>query len=408
MKRERFNFKGGLGETLAARLDLPDGPPRAQALFAHCFTCGKDVFAATKIAAALADEGIATLRFDFTGLGHSDGEFANTTFSSNVDDLVAAADHLRDQGRAPTILIGHSLGGAAVIAAAHRIPEVKAVAVIGAPADPEHVTHNFHADLSKIESEGEAEVSLAGRPFRIRKSFLDDLAAQTQEDRIKGLRRALLVLHAPTDATVGIENATKIFVAAKHPKAFIGLDGADHLLSSKRDAAFAGSIIANWAARYVDMADEASPQPAKPAEGAVVVAENGEGKFGNTVLVGRHRLRADEPTSVGGLDAGPSPYDYLLAGLGACSSMTMRLYAERKGIPLDRAEVRLRHRKVHAEDCADCETTSGKIDEIEREIVLHGDLDLAQRDSLLAISEKCPVHRTLHNEVRVRTALAEE
>ena len=404
MRRQRVTFTGGMGETLAARLDSPDGPVRAQALFAHCFTCGKDVFAATKIAAALADEGVATLRFDFTGLGHSDGEFANTTFSSNVDDLVAAADHLRAIGAAPTILIGHSLGGAAAIAAAHRIPEVRAVAVIGAPAEPKHVTHNFHADLSRIESAGEAEVSLAGRPFRIRKSFLDDLDAQRQEERIAGLRRALLVLHAPTDATVGIENATKIFVAAKYPKAFIGLDGADHLLTNKADAAFVGTMIAQWAARYIPMAEERVVPEATP--GVVAVAENGEGKFGNTVAMGRHRLRADEPAAVGGLDAGPSPYDLLTAALGTCTAMTMRMVADHKGIPLDRAEVRLTHAKIHAEDCADCEGSSAaKIDAFTREITLHGALDAAQRAKLLEIADKCPVHRTLHGTVTVRTVL---
>ena len=406
MRTERFDFTGADGQRLSARFDQPDAPPRATALFAHCFTCGKDIFAAGKIAEALAADGVATLRFDFTGLGHSDGEFANTTFSSNVDDLVAAADHLRGRGQPPAILIGHSLGGAAVIAAAHRIAEAKAVATIGAPADPEHVTHNFAADLSRIERDGEAEVTLAGRRFTIKKAFLDDLAAQRQADRIADLRRALLVMHAPTDDVVGVDNATRIFVAAKHPKAFVGLDGASHLLGRKRDAAFVGQMIAAWAQRYVDAAPaEAAPQA---APGAVVVTANGRGPYGQTIVAGAHRLAADEPKDVGGLDAGPGPYELLLSALGACTAMTMRMYADRKKWPLTGSSVTLRHRKIDAADCADCETKTGKVDEIERRIALEGPLDAEQRDRLLEIADKCPVHRTLSSEVKVRTALADD
>jgi len=251
MRTERFDFNGADGQRLAARFDPPDGAPRAVALFAHCFTCGKDIFAASKIAEALAAEGIATLRFDFTGLGHSEGEFANTTFSSNVDDLVAAADHLRARGRPPAILIGHSLGGAAVLAAAGRIAEVKAVATIGAPADPAHVSHLFDDDLDVIASAGEANVQLFGRSFTVKKQFLDDIGQQNQSQRIANLKKALLVMHAPLDATVGIENAGEIFKMAKHPKSFISLDGADHLLTRHDDASYAADMISVWARRWI-------------------------------------------------------------------------------------------------------------------------------------------------------------
>jgi putative redox protein len=407
--REKLTFTGSGGHTLAARLDRPQGPPIAYALFAHCFTCGKDVAAAQRIARALAERGIAVLRFDFTGLGHSDGEFANTNFSSNVADLVAAADALRARHAAPALLIGHSLGGAAVIAAAPQVPEAKAVATIGAPADPEHVGRNFAAKLPEIEQHGEAEVDLGGRAFTIRKQFLADIAGQTLHDTLATLRKALLVLHGPRDAIVGIDNATRIFTAAKHPKSFVSLDDADHLLSRKPDALYAAQVLAAWAARYID-APRPDPTPdlgPEPMPEGVVVQETGAGRYANRVVAGAHRMLADEPAEMGGTNTGPSPYDWLLGGLGACTSMTIRMYAERKGWPLDRVTVRLTHSKIHAEDCEDCETKSGKIDLIEREVHLVGALDDAQRQRLLEIADKCPVHRTLESENVIRTRLVD-
>jgi putative redox protein len=375
MKTEKVEFPGHSGETLAARLDAPDTPPRAYALFAHCFTCTKDIFAASQIARALAEAGVAVLRFDFTGLGHSEGEFANTNFSSNVDDLVAAANHMRDAYAAPALLIGHSLGGAAVLAAAGEIPECKAVATIGAPADPGHVAHLFGDTAATIEAEGEAEVSIGGRPFRVQKHFLDDIREQALEDRIANLRKALLVMHSPFNKIVGVDNAAAIFAAAKHPKSFISLDSADHLLSHREDAVYAATALAGWASRYLP-ADEASDAATVSAgEGEVVVGETGENPFGQAIAAGPHRLRADEPPRVGGGDTGPTPYGLLLAGLGACTSMTLRMYANRKQLPLERVVVRLRHDKIHAEDCAECETKEGKIDRIDRVIELTGDLD---------------------------------
>jgi uncharacterized OsmC-like protein/alpha/beta superfamily hydrolase len=404
---EKATFVGGDGTSrLDARLDLPAGRPRAYALFAHCFTCGKDVFAASRIAAGLTRHGIAVLRFDFTGLGMSDGEFANTTFSSNIADLVAAADWLRAEHAAPDILIGHSLGGAAVLAAAEAIPEAAAVCTIAAPAEPSHVRRHLQVSAEEIERSGRGEVRLAGRPFTITRQFLEDIEEQRLGERIKGLGRALLVFHAPLDDIVGIDNATKIFAAAKHPKSFISLDDADHLLTRREDAIYVADVIAAWAGRYIGTAEaEVLPELTAPA-GAVVVAEAGTGPFAQVISVGgRHRLRADEPLDFGGSDSGPSPYDFLLAGLGACTSMTIRIYASRKGLALTRASVTLRHDRIHAEDCETCETREGKIDRIAREITLEGDLDEAAKAKLLEIADKCPVHRTLHGEILVETTL---
>ena len=408
MRTEKLEFPGASGATLAARLDSPDTPPRAYALFAHCFTCTKDIFAASRIAAALAAQGIGVLRFDFTGLGHSEGEFANTNFSSNVADLLKAADFLRETRQAPKILVGHSLGGAAVLAAAPEIPEAVAVVTIAAPSAPAHVQHLFHGALDEIAAEGEAEVEIAGRPFKVKRQFLEDISQPHLSEALARLKKALLVFHAPRDQTVGIENAGEIFAAAKHPKSFISLDDADHLLSRRSDATYVAEVLSAWAGRYLDGAAEAAaPEPAAAGpEGVVVVTETGEGPFAQRITAGRHVLPADEPPSIGGRDSGPPPYDLLLAGLGACTSMTLRMYAGRKDWPLERVSVALRHDKIHAQDCADCETKEGRVDRIEREITITGPLDAAQRQRLLEIADKCPVHRTLENEVKVVTALA--
>ncbi len=403
MRSERLQFAGQDGQNLAARLDLPDDKPLGTALFAHCFTCGKDVVAAGRIAAGLAARGIATLRFDFTGLGSSDGDFSNTNFSSNLQDLIAAADHLRSRGMAPGLLIGHSLGGAAVLAAAPTIPEARAVAVIGAPFDPGHVLHLLTAQLPEIEARGEAVVSLGGRPFTIKRQFIDDLRERNQATSIGHLGKALLVMHAPTDATVGIENARRIFDAARHPKSFIALPGAAHLLDNRADAEYAAAVLAAWSSRYIGAMAPVEVQA--PADGAdVVVEETRAGRLQQLVSAGRHRFFADEPVEQGGLGSGPNPYDLLLAALGACTSMTLRLFADHKGWPLEKVRVSLSHNKIYAADCADCETREGKIDEITRGISLQGALDAAQRARLLEIADKCPVHRTLHGEVKVRTS----
>ena len=417
MPTRKIEFAGSQQALLAGRLDTPEQAPRAWAVFAHCFTCSKDSKAAAYVSRALARAGFGVLRFDFTGLGNSDGDFANTHFSSNVDDLVAAADWLREHHGAPALLIGHSLGGAAVLAAAGRIADNKAVATIGAPFDPAHVVKQLGQGVAQIQAEGSATVQLAGRPFTVRQAFIDDLTSQRQGERIRRLRRPLMVLHAPRDETVGIDNAGQIFQAAMHPKSFVALDGADHLLSRPDDAQFAADVIAAWAGRYLVAGPPAAEPPAAVPgpdqveaalpDGAVQVVERGTGAFAVDVRAGRHRWVSDEPASVGGDDLGPGPYDLLTAALGACTAMTLRMYARHKQWPLDKVTVELTHGKVHAKDCAECETREGKVDRIERVITITGDLDAEQRERLLAIADKCPVHRTLHSEVLVVTRAAD-
>ena len=401
MRTERLEFANEKGEKLAALVDLPLGKPVAFALFAHCFTCGKDNVSAKRISERLAMCGIGVLRFDFTGLGMSEGDFADTHFSSNVDDLVAAGDHLRKTYGAPAILIGHSLGGAAVLAAAHRIPDARAVVTIAAPSDPAHVVGLFKDHVDKIREQGQVEVQLAGRPFRIKREFLDDVAQQSIEDCLANLRKALLVFHSPTDDIVGIENASRIFTTAKHPKSFVSLAGADHLLSKKDDAVYVANVIAACAERYLEQPAERSDEQIEV--GIVLVREAGGGKFQQEIMSGPHRFLADEPVKAGGLDSGPGPYDLLLASLGACTSMTLRLYADNKKLPLDRVSVRLTHNRIHAEDCLNCETKEGMVDRIDRNITLEGALSADERKRLLEIADKCPVHRTLESEIEIRT-----
>jgi uncharacterized OsmC-like protein/fermentation-respiration switch protein FrsA (DUF1100 family) len=407
MPTERFQFTGEGGHQLAAALDLPEQEPLAYALFAHCFTCGKDVLAAKRIATALAAKGIAVLRFDFTGIGSSEGDFANSTFSSNVADLVGAAAHLRETGKAPTLLIGHSLGGAAILAAAGQIAEAKAVVTIAAPSDPAHVTGLFKEQIEDIRKQGKVEVSLAGRPFTITREFLDDIAEHGLMARVTTMHKAILVMHAPTDDTVSIDNATRIFLSAKHPKSFVSLAGADHLLSQRRDSDYVADVIAAWASRYIEPAAAEPEVVTADAPRNVVVRETRNSKFQQTVSVGPHRLLADEPVAAGGGDSGPGPYDFLLAALGACKSMTMRLYADRKSLPLERATVTLHHSKIHAQDCAECETREGMLDQIDVAIGLEGALDAEQRKRILEIADKCPVHRTLTSEIRIVTRAAD-
>ena len=403
---DRVTFTGSQGDVLAARLELPVGAPRAFALFAHCFTCSKDAVAASRIARGLTSSGIAVLRFDFTGLGQSDGDFANSNFSSNIGDLIRAADFLRSSYRAPSILIGHSLGGSAVLAAARQIPETAAVVTIGAPADPQHVVHLLGDDLTAIERDGEAELDLGGRPFRIQLQFLRDLEMQPQTERIANLGAALLVMHSPVDDTVSVDNARVIFEAARHPKSFVAIDGANHLLTDKDDAAYVAGIIGQWAGRYAlaPAAEAHIPNDSALADGNVRVAEVAADGFAQTITAGRHELIADEPVGIGA-DAGPNPYDYLLAGLGACTSMTIRMYANRKKWPLEHVSVELSHSRSHANDCETCDETTAGLEHVDRTITLTGELDDEQRAAFLVIADKCPVHRTLHAGVVVSTRL---
>ena len=396
---EPFQFAGADGTMLDGRLEKPRyGKPRAVAIFAHCFTCGKDSRAATFITRALAAQGVMVLRFDFVGLGGSVGDLSG--FASQVGDLKAAADALEAAGHAPSLLIGHSLGGAAVIAAASKCETVRAVATIGAPADTDHVLEHFGDKLEEIDVAGQAIVKLAGRDFCINKQFVEDTRGQSQRDAIAHLGKPLLILHSPTDEIVSIDHARRIFETAKHPKSFVALDDATHLLTDDRNAHYAADLIAAWAARYLP---EAERDEERPFEGVVRVSTAG-GKFAQHVMTASHDFIADEPKSYGGDDDGPTPYDLLLASLGTCTSMTIKMYAERKGIRLDKVRVELEHSRDHVKDCADCDVENGKqIQAIDRAIELEGDLTDEERAKLLAIADKCPVHRTLESELHIHT-----
>lgn len=395
---EGFDFTGADGSRLAGRLELPAGKPLAAALFAHCFTCSKDYHASTKISRALAESGFAVLRFDFTGLGGSGGDFANTSFSSNVADLVAAARALADRVEAPNLLVGHSLGGAAVIRAAAEIPSIGAVATINAPFGPEHLRRLFEGQEAKIEQEGRGHIRIGGRTFPITRRFLEDIGRHPMEEALAGLGRPLLVLHDPSDATVPVENAERILAAARHPKSFVALDGAGHLVSRPDDARYAAGLIAAWARRALRLEPAMTrTESSREEAGLVVVTETGEGKFANLVQAGHHLLPADEPAAVGGDDTGPGPYQYLLAALGACTSMTLRMYADAKGWPVERISVALRHEKV--------QIATTRIDRMERDITITGQLDPEQRARLLEIADKCPVHKSLHSDPQIITRL---
>jgi uncharacterized OsmC-like protein/fermentation-respiration switch protein FrsA (DUF1100 family) len=396
------SFTGTDDHQLSGRLELPlDGKPVAYALFAHCFTCSKDLRAVVEISRALCREGIAVLRFDFTGLGESEGEFADTGFSSNVDDLVAAAEFLAEHHQAPRVLVGHSLGGAAVLRAAARIPSVVAVATIGAPAEPSHVERLLTGSRDQIEADGEAEVELAGRRFRIRRSFLEDLEEHRMQAVIRALRRPLLILHSPRDEVVGIGNAAEIFQAALHPKSFVSLDRADHLLTEARDSRYAGSMIGAWAARYIETPVAETVEELLAERG--VATRTGPDGYRTEVRARHHAWVADEPAAVGGADTGPTPYELLAASLGVCTSMTLRMYADRKGWPLEEATVRLQHRRVHALDEEQCERRTPRLDQIERVVEVRGPLSPEQRARLMEIADRCPVHRTLEAGVRIVT-----
>ncbi|HUO81284.1 MAG TPA: alpha/beta fold hydrolase [Gammaproteobacteria bacterium] len=404
MSSRTVEFENSQGATLAGSLELPDsGAPSAFALFAHCFTCTRNFRASHNISRALAAEGLGVLRFDFTGLGESEGEFAATTFSSNVGDLVAAAGYLEAEHAAPKLLVGHSLGGTAVLQAATAIPSSVAVATLNAPASAKHVLRLLGDQRERIERDGEADVLLGDRPFRIRRTFIEDLERHALPESVRELRKALLILHSPLDDIVDIDNASRLFQHALHPKSFVSLDKADHLLSHDEDSRYAGAVLAAWASRYLGA--EPAPAAALRAEGGVVLARTRAGAFRTEISANGHALVADEPAEYGGAGAGPTPYDLLSAALAACTSMTVRMYAEHKKFPLEAVTTAVRHSKIHAIDCRTCETKEGKIDRFERSLELAGDLTGEQREKMLAIAEKCPVHRSLHSEVSIETKL---
>lgn len=402
MKSQKFTFTNQDDIQLSARIDFPvDKKPLAYAIFAHCFTCSKNLLAIKNISRGLTASGIAVLLFDFTGLGDSEGNFEETTFTSNIHDLFSAAAFLEKEYEAPKIMIGHSLGGAAALFAAKQLKSIEAVVTIGAPFDPGHVTHLLAGGISKIETAGKATINIGGRPFTIGKQFLDDLQEQNPEEVAHQLRKALLILHSPQDTTVGVNNAAKIYQAAVHPKSFISLDGADHLLSKKADSLYAGRMIASWAEKYLDF----ESKKADLKSHSQVVAQTEQGSFTTELRAGKHRLVADEPAKVGGADLGPTPYDLLSSGLAACTTMTLQMYATRKKWDLKEAKVHIDYKKDYYKDANNCETSDTKIDQFHRTLELIGDLDEEQRKRLLEIADKCPVHKTLHSEIKITTQL---
>lgn len=398
MRFKKVSFKNAEGHQLSGRLDFPlIGKPKAFVLFAHCFTCSKNLKSVEHISQAFTQQGMAILRFDFTGLGQSKGDFADTNFSSNLSDLNDAYRFLEDNYEAPQIMVGHSLGGAAVLHVSGALEKVRAVATIGAPSTPDHVSHLLDQGREELEEKGEAEVNIGGRTFKMKKQFLDDLEAKKGESVIKNLNKSLLIIHSPQDTIVGINNAQEIYLEAMHPKSFVSLDGADHLMTKEGDAKYVGSVIANWAIRYIDL-NEQEEVP----EGEVWTRIGDKG-YTTEVIAGSHLMVADEPPSVGGDDQGPTPYGYLLSGLGACTAMTLRMYADYKKIPLEEVEVKLTHDKVHKMDGENSESSKGKIDQIKRKIKITGDLTDEQRKRLIEIADRCPVHKTLEGKPEILT-----
>ena len=410
MSLQKVIFHNKSGQKLVGRLELPANQlPHNYVLFAHCFTCTvskylfivENLLSIKNISKSLTSSGFGVLRFDFTGLGESEGDFADTNFSGNVEDLIAAAEHLSNTHKAPTLLIGHSLGGAAVLLAAAEIASIKAIATIAAPSNPVHVKRLLKSNIEEINLNGKALVNIGGRDFTIKKQFLEDLENRTISQTVKELRKPILILHSPQDQTVAIKNAEEIYIAAHHPKSFISLDGADHLLSDKKDSTYAGNVISGWAQRYLDIPQDKS---INSEHQAVVSLDDHEG-FSTSMKVGNHYMIADEPEEFGGNDFGPSPYELVSAGLAACTAMTIQMYVKRKGWDLKNVEVHSSFSKSHAEDCQDCESPGAKIDTFHRELKLTGSVDEKQTQRILNIANKCPVHKTLHSEIQVITKI---
>lgn len=403
MNPSKLIFENRSGIELSADLYMPlDKFPVCYAIFAHCFTCSKNFVAVKRISSALSQCGVAVMSFDFTGLGKSEGEFEESSFHSNVSDLLDASDFLSKEYSAPKLLIGHSLGGAAVIHASAQLPNVEAICTIGAPSDPIHIKNLLSEGLDKIETQGFASVKIGGRPFKITKDFVNALQQNPLEGFMKQLKKAILIMHSPQDEIVGIENAATIFKAAFHPKSFISLDGADHMITKKEDAEYIAALISSWSTRYISIDQESD---LNDTDGNQVLVRLSGGGFTSEIKTPHHHLIADEPIDVGGADLGPNPYDLLLASLGSCTAMTLKMYANRKKWPLDEVIVYLNHDKVYPNDSQEPENSSAKVSQFTRIIQMTGDLDDSQRQRLLEISNKCPVHRTLQEDIIIQTML---
>ena len=398
----KVSFKNKEDEQLAGRLELPlDQNPHNFVLFAHCFTCTKNLTAVKNIGRALTRVGFGVLRFDFTGLGESEGDFENTNFSGNVNDLIEAAQFLEKNYMAPSLIIGHSLGGAAAVFAASKLPSIKAVAVINSPSKPAHVMHLLKDSTAEINKRGKAKVNLGGIDFTIKKQFLDDIQNKSLKNVVADLRKAILILHTPQDKVVDIKNAEELYIAARHPKSFISLDRADHLLSDKKDSQYVGDAIAGWASRYIDIPEEEKIK----SKSKIAASLNGKDAYTTQLKLGEHYGVADEPTSFGGNNFGPTPYEYISAGLAACTAMTIQMYAKRKKWEVKNVTVHIDYSKEHAFDCEACEEKSAKIDTFSRQIKFEGKLTEEQIKKLLEIADKCPVHRTFTSKIQIKTEL---
>lgn len=404
MESIKVSFKNSESIELKGILELPTGRnPHTYVLFAHCFTCNKNFHAPTNISRSLSRQGYAVLRFDFTGLGESEGDFPDTNFSGNVEDLIAASEFLSKEYEAPKILIGHSLGGAASLFAAKSIPSIKCIATINAPSSLEHVQKHFSGSLKEISEKGSADVKIGGRSFKIKEQFIKDLKKNSDQTALDEITTALLILHSPQDDIVPISHAEKLYRAAKHPKSFISLDGADHMLSNKKDSQYAGKMIAAWAEKYLDLNEEE-----EVVTDHQVIAELGKEGFTTTISVGKHHFIADEPKSLGGMELGPNPYEFVSSGLAACTSMTIQMYARRKKWEIEKVETHVSYNKKYASDCENCEDKSAKIDTFQREIIIKSELDEKQLNRLLEIADKCPVHKTLTSVAEIITNLKSE
>lgn len=403
MKSNKVNFNNHNDEELSGILDLPvDKKVHTYAIFAHCFTCNKNLKAIKNISSGLTSNGFGVLRFDFTGLGQSKGEFEDTNFSHNVDDLMAAHNFLNKNHKTPKLIIGHSLGGTAALFAAHQADSIRAVVTIGSPFQPEHVSKLIESKEEQIKKEGKAEVNLGGRNFTIKKDFYEDIRKNKIDDFIGDLKKPFLIFHSPQDKIVGVKNAEMLYKHAHHPKSFVSLDGADHLLSNSNDSSYIGEVIASWAKRYLEI--DGKRIDLKSDHG-VIASLNSQDDFTTDMALGSHKMLADEPENFGGKNLGPNPYEFLSAALASCTAMTIQMYAKRKKWPLKNVEVHINHKKDHCEDCENLDKKS-KIDILQRQLTLEGDLDEKQRKRLLEIADKCPVHKTLHSDIEVKTSLS--
>ncbi|MFT4780963.1 MAG: putative OsmC-like protein/pimeloyl-ACP methyl ester carboxylesterase [Psychroserpens sp.] len=404
MKNQKLKVINKKGHKLQAYLELPaNQKPNYFAIFAHCFTCSSSLSAVRNISRALTNHGFGIVRFDFTGLGRSEGEFADSHFSANVDDLIAVSDFIKEHYEAPSLLVGHSLGGAAVLVAASKLDNIKAVATVGAPATISHVKHLFSHGIDDIKNKGRVAVNIGGRPFKIDEEFVSDFDKTDLPAVVKALRKPLLILHSPTDTIVGIKNAEQLYNNAHHPKSFVTLDDADHLLSKTRDSSYAGDIIGAWVKRYFPQQENKMLDTS--GEQLVAHLNLKEDNFTTTIQTAKHNFIADEPDSVGGDDFGPSPYDFISAGLAACTVMTLKIYAERKKWDLQEVYAHITYSKKHSDDLMLDVDKPTRIDHLSKKLTFIGDLDESQRQRLKEIASKCPVHKTLQSEVIIDTEL---